>query len=76
MHPKFGYVDWIGQKIRRQGRKGSNSQGIGSGSWVAQVPVEVAPSSRVATIESMSASRDVTTRTGVEQEASDADASV
>jgi hypothetical protein len=42
----------------------------------AQMPVEVAPSSRVATIESMSASRDVTTRTGVEQEASDADASV
>lgn len=34
MHPKFGYVDWIGQKIRRQGRKESSSQGIRSdASW-------------------------------------------
>lgn len=43
---------------------------------MASLPVKVAPSSRVPTIEAMSASRDLTTRTGVEQETSDADASM
>jgi hypothetical protein len=54
----------------------AGTERIGSGSWVAQVPVKVAPKGQVPTIEAISASRDLTTRTGVELEASDANASM